>query len=176
MQPQQAPVPQPGVSNPPLPLEALSSPAAISWWPPAPGWWILLLLCLLLLAALIYAGWRYIHQQRDRRQAQQLLRQAYLSWQKQRDDQQLLQQCNQILKRYCRQRFPSALALHGEQWLTFLNQSAGQPVFTKPLADALTHGLYCQPQQLPDLDGTALHQSCQRWLRRAAAKHLAEAN
>ena len=165
---------QPGQpASAPLPLHDLQLPEAISWWPLAPGWWALLVMVLILLFTLAYFTRNWWRNNQDKRNAQQLLKSAYAQWQANQNQQQLIMQFNSVLKRYCRNRFPQAISLSGEQWTDFLNRSAATSLFSGIEAEALQSGAY-RADALPSLAAQELFKNCQRWLQKAKATNIRE--
>lgn len=160
-------------STPPLPLQDLQLPEAVSWWPFAPGWWALMLIVLILLTALVLLARTRWRNNQDKRSAQQLLTSAYAQWQANQNQQQLIIQFNSVLKRYCRNRFPQAVALSGDQWTDFLNRSAGVSLFSGVEAEALQSGAY-RADALPALQTQTLFKNCQRWLQKARVANIRE--
>ncbi len=91
--------------------------AEISAWPPAKGWWLLLLgLILLVLIAFL---WRYLRQKSAKIYALHLLKKTAAQ-----DDLAAVAQMSEILRRICVQRFTTAVALSGTDWIAFLNDKS----------------------------------------------------
>ena len=147
--------------NDQLPLEDIILPPAVSAWPPAPGWWLLGLLLLTALLLLLVWAWR--HWQYRRR-----LQRALHQLQRCRSAQgpELCRLVNEWLKQQARTRFPEALVLHGEDWVNFLNHSAGRSLFQGEPARALASGIY-QPDTDPDAD--ELLRLAGQWLQASRA-------
>lgn len=110
-------------------LRDVHLPDPISAWPPAIGWWIL---AALLLAAIAF-GVRYVWRRHQRRAflREARLRLQALPLQQGLSPAQQLQRANDVLKRCAMQAYPQRdiASLHGETWLTFLNQTSREPLF-----------------------------------------------
>lgn len=151
-----------------LPLYDIHLPDPVSAWPPAPGWW--LLLAVVIIAVLVAAFWwrrQYQQQQRRRDCLQQL---QHLRSHFDKTDAQACAQINEILKLYCQQHFPAAIALHGQAWIEFLNHSTKTPLFSNQSARALAEAPYAPDradwrQHYGDLND--LLALAQRWLKSA---------
>ncbi len=148
--------------NPALPLDDIILPPAVSAWPPAPGWWVLALLGVVALAVALTALWRWWRYRQQLQQARRALQQRCQGLQ----DSDLCRTINEWLKINARARYPQAPALHGSDWVAFLNQSAGQPLFSGEQAQALAEGPY-QPGIHADAD--ALCALAYIWLQRSRA-------
>lgn len=143
-----------------LPLKDLQLPETIGLWPPAIGWWIVGLLLLLLIAYLIRQVWRILrHPKRIALAELRLIRQRYAEHQ---NSQQLIIDCNQLLKRFALTLNPrrEVAQLSGMAWVRFLQETVKTaPDGLEPLAS----GPY---QRAPDIDVPALLAACEQWLRR----------
>lgn len=123
--------------NPQDPLAALAplrEPEAISWWPLAPGWYALLALALVIVAAALWLWWRHRQRNAYRRAALQNLRELEHQLTVDGNAQQYLAGVNRLLKRVAIHTYGKrqVAALHGADWLAFLNTSAAQPAFADP--------------------------------------------
>jgi hypothetical protein len=156
-------------------LQPLIPPANVSAWPPAPGWW--LLLALLPLAA--WGLWRARHYwsrkqaASDTEQPLDPVRVAALeelaqlprpydgapagAW---------LQQINALLKRLCRNHYPSSQShtLNGRKWLAFLDNRCPAAGLTRWMV--LVEGVYKPECKLDDKAIAGLNQAVATWIRK----------
>lgn len=152
--------------NPQDPLAALHplrQPEAIGWWPVAPGWWILITL---VVAALGVLAWYLISRYRAnayRREALSQLETLHKNHLPDDGVQVFAQHTNSLLKSVALRVFPrrDVAALSGEEWRTFLNDSAGGTVlFEEQVFDSLY-------QNAPAAtDTAALHRAAEQWIRK----------
>lgn len=151
-----------------LPFYDIHLPGPVSAWPPAPGWWLLLVVIMLAVFAAVII-WRQ-RQQNQQRRHECLLQLHNLRSHFDKTDAQACAQINEILKLYCQQYFPQAVALHGQAWVDFLNQNSPVPLFSNQSARALAEAPYAPARadwrqhygELNDLLTLA-----QRWLKNA---------
>jgi len=157
-------------------LQPLIPPPAVGFWPPAPGWWLLAVL--LPLGA--WALWHWRHRLPRKAvpvpRAEQPLdpvRQGALeelarlprpydgapagAW---------LQQINGLLKRLCRNHYPTANShtLNGRQWLAFLDNRCPAAGLTRWMV--LVEGVYKQECRLDDKAIAGLNQAVETWIRK----------
>lgn len=147
-------------------LRPLHLPDQIGWWPPAPGWWLLAGLAAVVLAGAIWLAWRRLRCNRYRRAARRELKAAYLRCRATpAGDSAFAAEAARILRRAALVHYPrhEVAALCAEQWLDFLDRSAGIGVFREGPGRALADAPY-DPGVRPDAG--ALHDACQLWLRR----------
>ncbi len=144
-----------------IPLRDIHAPEAIGWWPLAPGWWVLMLLVLILLLLLAKVIRRKLKD--PRLAALQELRSIEQNYREHQNNQQLLIDCNTLLKRLALTLHPRAqvASLSGNEWLDFLCASGSG--LKRDELEILILGPY-QPN--PDLDGKALLRNCQQWLKK----------
>lgn len=144
-----------------IPLRDIHAPEAIGWWPLAPGWWVLMLLVLILLLLLAKVIRRKLKD--PRRAALQELRSIEQNYSEHQNNQQLLIDCNSLLKRLALTLYPRAQVapLSGKEWLDFL--CASVETFNRDELEVLIQGPY-QPN--PELDGNALLKNCRQCLQR----------
>ncbi|MDT8387105.1 MAG: DUF4381 domain-containing protein [Thiogranum sp.] len=149
-----------------LPLRDIHLPEPVSWWPPAPGWWLLLIL-LALLGALGYALYRRHRRRALQRSAQQALRDIAARWQQSGNAAQLASELSILLRRLCLSRFPreQVAGLTGSAWLQRLDSELPGEHFTSGIGRALIEAPYAAEVRV---DGDALLQLCERWIRCAA--------
>ncbi len=151
-----------------LQLYDIHLPEPVSAWPPAPGWWLLMVVIVFaVIAAVIIWHKRQQSQQRRRECLQQLhnLRSHF-----DKTDARACTQINEILKLYCQRYFPQAVALHGQAWIDFLNQTSPVALFHNQSARALTEAPYAPArddwhQHYGELDDLLALAQC--WLKSA---------
>lgn len=154
-------------------LRDIHLPPPVSWWPPAPGWWALLLLAAGLATGL-YLWRRRREQGRWRRHAlAELERLRQLHAAKQAAPAAVVGALSTLLRRVALSRFPRSdvAALHGEDWLAFLDRTLGQETLFRSERGRILATLPYQPadeidrQVLPDLMALV-----ERWIRRLPAR------
>ena len=154
------------------------------WWPPAPGWWALAGVAAVAAAALAAWLWLRRRRRRYRRLALAELERAYescwrgaVSGRAARPDAagRYLQEVNQVLRRAALVAWPRerVAALTGDEWLAFLDRSAGMRGFRHGPGQALGAGPY---RAAPECDVRAVHALARKWLRghRSRAKTVPE--
>lgn len=150
------------------PLAALKDihlPPPVSAWPPAPGWWVLAGLLVLAAIATFWLGRRWWRTRAYRRAALHELRALQTQWQQHRDDRQLQADVNRLLKQVALAAFPrtQVAALHGADWLSFLDAQLRRPVFAQPALAGLGDNYRAEPAAV---DNTVLLQAARDWIRR----------
>jgi hypothetical protein len=110
-------------SDPLLVLRGLHQPPAPSWWPPAIGWWLLAAFVLLVLGAWL---WRALRRRRRRRELARLFDAGIAAA---ATPAARIAAASMLLRRAARARDPAAAALHGADWLAFLDAGASPPLF-----------------------------------------------
>lgn len=152
-----------------LQLNDIIAPPAIGFWPPAPGWWLLALL-ILLLPVLIWLLLRWRRHRRQQREpfSQGLSRLQALQAQQPALSSALCASINEALKIYCRQRYPQALALSGDDWRRFLRQHSA--VFSQEQEQLLAHGPYRPDDQLQG-NSAQLLQAARQWLQQCERQY-----
>lgn len=152
-------------------LRDIHQPIQPPWWPPAPGWWLGALLILLLLIVLV----RWLHRRRRRRlpllAAQRELRALYADYQRDGDRGRYLRALSALLRRAALVRFRAdhIAGLSGDAWLAWLDKIVGGDAFSSGVGRVLADGPYAPVISDEQLDVDALHQLCQRWLKRLRA-------
>ena len=143
-------------------LKDIHLPNAISDWPMAFGWWTLLVITLLSVIAALYF-WRYFKAQNaNKKAALYLLGLKYEQFKDNADSQKFLQNCNQILKRYCIKQYPAAVSLSGLAWTDFLIRHSEKAFFNEELTHAMSEGLY---QAHCQYNADELYSACSSWLK-----------
>lgn len=158
------------------PLSALADihlPAEVSWWPPAPIWW---LVAALVMAAIGYGCYLLFLRWQNRQRlhaAVQEIRRAHAAWQQTQASNSdaglaLLHACNSTLKRVALVHYPDTdvAALHGKQWLAFLDHSGQCSDFTGGTGRILADGSYRRQYTADTATAGALVQACESWITR----------
>jgi hypothetical protein len=142
-------------------LRDIHLPPAVGWWPPAPGWWLLAVLLLATAAALILLL-RHHHRRRAYRRA--ALRELKALQRTETDAMQFAAAVNTLLKRTALTAFPQreVAALHGADWLAFLDSRLRRPQFTEPALRPLA-GCYRPQPEAPD--SAQLAHAAELWIR-----------
>ncbi len=143
-------------------LKDIHLPQAISDFPIAYGWWLLVIITLLAISVSLIAIKRYRLKQATRKAALNLLNLQYLQYKTNKDSRIFLQKTNQILKRYCLEKYPHAISLSGLPWTDFLIRHSKHSFFSTELAYALSQGIY---QQDCHYDPEELFNACSNWLK-----------
>lgn len=143
-------------------LKDIHLPSVISDFPMAYGWWLSLLLLVIIITAAIYLLLKQRKRTAIKRAAIKLLKQQYQDYKNHNDDGLFLQQCNQILKRYCLTHYPHAVSLSGPNWANFLICYSQKTKFSDELINAISAGLY---QPTCDYNADDLYQTCTSWLK-----------
>lgn len=143
-------------------LNVLQPPAPPGWWPPAPGWWLVTLLLLLLPLVMrgLWRGW-----QRQRRLRRILAELDRLKQRPDLDDAGFAAAVSILLKRaaLARHERQRIAALHGTDWLAFLDASGTGTTFTRGPGRVLAEAPY---QARARVDRPALLAAARDWLRR----------
>jgi len=146
-----------------LPLRDIHLPDPLSWWPPAPGWWLLLTL----LVAIALLGGYLLHRYRRnalRRAAQQALHRIGEDYRQSGDARVLAQQLSILLRRVSLSCYPRrrVAGLTGRAWLSLLDRCLPGEEFQQGAGRVLIDAPYSLDSRV---DGPALLQLCERWLR-----------
>ena len=158
-------------------LRDIHLPPAPSWWPPAPGWWLLAIVLLIAIAA---GAWMLLREWRERRWRRRVLaeldRIAALHA-TQPNGVRLATDVSQLLRRAALLIEPGAAALHGEEWLAFLDnrfddasaRGGKEAHFRTDAGRALIDAPYrrVDDPDRPSVDASALLGLARRWLQRA---------
>ena len=148
-------------------LRDIHLPEPISqWWPLAPGWWVLIAIALALLFAGFYLWRRRQQRLRPQRLALMQLDATHQAFIESQDSAVYLQEVNQLLKRIALEQLDQdASRLSGNKWLEFLDQPMDSSDFSQGSGRCLKDGPYAEQTTV---DGPALHQLCQRWVKAVA--------
>lgn len=150
-----------------LELRDIHLPADPSWWPPAPGWWLLLGIVFALVAVAVVLMRK--RQRRRRWQARVMAELDAIAAHRKRepDAVRLAAEVSQLLRRASRLLDAAAPALHGEDWLRFLDQPLDGTDFSDGVGRVLLEGPY---RRNLDIDAEALLELARRWLERVTAE------
>lgn len=151
--------------NPLAALRDIHTAPTPHWWPPAPGWWLLAagLIALLLwgLLALVrrrrrLAPWRCARDELDV---------LHASYRDSGDGTAFLRGVSVLLRRAALTAAPQeqVAALHGQQWLDYLDRSGDTDQFSSGSGRVLADGPYA-PQA--EVDADALYELTLQWLKR----------
>ena len=143
-------------------LKDIHLPSAITEWPISFGWWLLLIAVIVATISGIYFWQLDRKRNATKRAALLLLNHQYDQFKENGNSQVFLQQSNQILKRYCLDKYPEAVSLSGPAWTNFLIRHSHKTFFNAELANAISQGIY-QPHC--EYNASDLHQACTSWLK-----------
>ena len=143
-------------------LKDIHLPSAITEWPISFGWWWLLTVTIMAIIIGIYAYYQERKKTATKRAALTLLNHQFEHFKENGNSQVFLQQSNQILKRFCLDKYPEAVSLSGPAWTNFLIRHSHKTFFDTELANAISQGIY-QPHC--QFDAQALHHACSSWLK-----------
>jgi hypothetical protein len=143
-------------------LKDIHLPNVITAWPTSFGWWTLLTVIIVLTLAGLYFRNQERKKNANKRAALILLDNQYAQFKANNNAQTFLQQSNQILKRYCLDKYPEAVSLSGPAWTDFLIRHSHKTFFNAELANAISQGLY---QAHCQFDAQALYLACGSWLK-----------
>ena len=156
-------------------LRDIHLPPEPSWWPPAPGWWLLAIAALLL--AFVLGRWllQRLRARHWRRQVEAELDAIAARHAGAGDGVALATGVSQLLRRASRVLDPHAVALRGEDWLSFLDRQlpeaeAAAAPFRSGAGRVLADLPYRPARASEVVDGPALVALARRWLRSALGK------
>ncbi|MEL7024053.1 MAG: DUF4381 domain-containing protein [Pseudomonadota bacterium] len=151
-----------------LGLRDIHEPAAIGWWPLGPGWWVLLAALAL---ALLFGAVRWHRRTRLGRMAARDLDTRLKGWLDHRDDQRLLADLSEWLRRV-------SIAVHGraevaslvgDAWRAFLDRGLSESPFSRLPGSLLIDAAYRKGVPSLDPDTVAhLERLCLRWAQSVA--------
>ncbi len=145
-------------------LRDIQLPDPISAWPPAPGWWLLLMLVIIAAATASYFYLRHRKRNAYRGKALRQLASINASCQNQSGN-IYLQAINQLLKQTAMAAYGSdtIAAMHGQQWLAFLDSSASCKGFSEGPGEILLEGPYSASDEA--VPTAALNTLIEQWIR-----------
>lgn len=129
-------------------MRDLHEPEPVSAWPPAPGWWLVALLILAGLVFFTFKALKYNRKRAYRREAAHELMLARERYRSTGDSSAYAQELLELLKRTALTAYPQdhqrIAALHGDDWLKFLDSTCSGCDFYSPEGKALIAGAYSQ--------------------------------
>ncbi len=143
-------------------LKDIHLPQEVSHWPIAYGWWLSLILLVLVICAIAYLFIQQRKKTQVKRAALFQLNKQFDEYKSHQNSQLFLQQNNELLKRFCMQKYPAAINLSGKAWGQFLCTHAPKNTFNDEQLTALSQGLY---QAEFRYDSEALFNACRQWLK-----------
>jgi galactokinase len=126
-----------------LQLKDIHLPADPSIWPLAPGWWVLIFILLIV----VYFAFKKLSKIRNKRHTivhmQEQLQQLRDEYEKHKNKHKLAIEISELLNRFVRHILndSNATALTGKAWIKYLNEIAGEDVFTE-FSQELTQAQY----------------------------------
>ena len=149
-------------------LRDIHLPEPVTWWPPAIGWWLLLGAALVTTVAIV-AWWRWRQARRNAPTAIARLELDRLrtAWAETEDTACLVKDLSNWLRRASMSMTSrhQAAGLTGADWLLFLDEVAGEPVFGASAGHLVAEVPY---RDLPNPDGEKMLALCERWLGAAS--------
>lgn len=141
-------------------MHELVMPEPVAWLPQTPGWWIVLGW---ILAVLLLLAWQFAkRRRRDRYRRDALAELKAIAAQPELGPAESAQHIAALLKRTALVAYPreDVAALYGDDWASFLKESAGNDRQVRDAADSLAAAAY-----RPDADGSVLTGPARRWIR-----------
>lgn len=131
-------------------------------WPLAPGWWLLMLLLVLVIIAVVYIVKRY-RITRRRRAIITAFESVLTDYQDRGDSTNMAAQLHRLIRQVMLANGEyQQLGLTGDAFLSYLDQSNDDQLFTKGIGRVLLDAPY-RPQSI--FDAPALHAAVMRWVR-----------
>lgn len=143
-------------------LKELPLPEPVSWWPQTPGWY---LLGTALLLVLVWLGWKlWLRYQRNSYRREGMARLNGMA-----SDPQALKDLPFLLRRSALQAAPrkDVASLRGDDWLAWLDDSAGRKLFEQTDAEALDELSFAgeNDRSLDDVSAQRLIEASKVWMR-----------
>ncbi len=146
-------------------LRNIHLPDPVSGFPVAPGWWILAVL--VLVSSYLIIRWliRYWLANRYRRAGTRQLNELLKQFERDEDQKKYLANFAILIKRLAMTVYPRerVASLTGEEWVAFLDKSAGSNAFSMGVGQVLMYSAYEKEAQF---DVQQLHQSGLHWIRK----------
>lgn len=154
-----------GQMDPLAALRNIHLPDPVSSFPAAPGWWILAILMLVCVYFSIRWLVRYWRNNRYRRVGIKQLNAIFKQFEFDADPKQYLASFSALLKRLALTIYPRELvaSLTAEEWVAFLDKSAGSKAFSMGAGQVLMYSTY---EREVNFDVQELHQLGLDWIRR----------
>ena len=141
-------------------MHDLVVPEPVPWLPQTPGWWVVLGW---ILAVLVLLAWQFAKRRRRNRYRRDALAELKaIAAQPELGPAESAQRIAALLKRTALVAYPreGVAALYGDDWASFLKESAGNDRQVRDAADSLAAAAY-----RPDADGSVLTGPARRWIR-----------
>jgi len=154
-----------GQMDPLAELRNIHFPDPVSGFPTAPGWWLLAILVLVGTYFLLRWLIRYWRSNRYRRVGTKQLNAIFKQFEFDEDPKQYLARFSELLKRLALTVYPreAVASLTGEEWVAFLDRSAGSKAFSMGPGQVLMYSPY---EREANFDVQELHQLGLNWIRR----------
>lgn len=119
-------------SDPLAQLRDIHLPDPVGWWPMAPGWWMLIAISIAVLTVLLWWLWRRIVAARAKKEALRLLKLYEQQSLEEMNSARICARVSELLRRVALAYFPRehVAALHGQEWIDFLNKHSRNINFT----------------------------------------------
>ncbi len=145
-----------------LPLRDIHLPDPVGVWPLSLGWWVVIASVVLLSTALILA-WRWWSSERWRRAALEELDVIARDFADDADASRAMMRTSTLTRRVCLQRFDRerCAGLTGNDWLSFLRESAPGEHFQGETGEQLVTGVY---RPAVGADVTPLLSAIRQWI------------
>lgn len=162
-------MPVDSLQNNALALRDIHLPEPVSWWPPAPGWW--LLLALLIIGGGIAYVWLLTW--RKNRQRKRIKKASLVEFENIRSTYhndlnlvRLARSLSILLRRICLSYYPHTHVpgMTGEQWLSYLDETAETKGFTTATGNILATAPYLPDRNRPKFDAEELLSLCEAWI------------
>ncbi len=157
---------QEGVGLLPL-LRDIHEPATPGWWPPAVGWWVLAVLVIVLIYAVTLTLLKRYKAKAAYREAMKSIGLIQLGSQSQFEK---LTELNSLLKRAALTKTSeeSVAALHGKNWIGFLQNTSGKQKFSEEVLKILAFTQYQPPSAFTPVsaqDFETVFETSKYWLK-----------
>lgn len=141
-----------GKADPLAQLKDIHLPDPIGWWPLAPGWYVLVLIILALIIWVMSIGYKKRLHAKPKNQALELLATYKQQYEKEKNTQVTSARISELIRRVALVYFPreQVASLHGETWISFLNNTSKGIDFT-PVQSMLLDSPF-KPSETLDLN------------------------
>lgn len=145
-------------------LHGIVMPDAVPWWPPAPGWYVVMLVLAL---AGLFAARRFRQRSQARRYRVEALSELEQLAPRETEARRYAGDVMILLRRTALAAWPreEIVALKGDAWWRFLDDSADSPLFASELGPLCEQLAYGAPGDVrpPDLEAR-LGKACRIWI------------
>ena len=145
-------------------------PQPVGLWPMAAGWWGVAILSLALVGGVVWLLWRRFRRRRYRRIGRKQLSSVWSRFERHKQIETLLHECNHLLKMTALQAFPrqQIAQLNGQRWIAFLvstlPNSKQRISFNETITSTLKAGLY--KKEARAINPHSLRQAIDLWIRK----------